>query len=246
MNKEKDISQYKRILAIGDIHGVYDKLLDLMNKVDFNPKDDLLIFLGDYIDRGPDSLKSLDYVRDLTIRFPEQVIALMGNHEDMCIRFYKEGNKDDTEFDDLDEYMIRAWLRNGGRETLEEFKFLKSEDVSARIQWMKSLPVSYKIGDFYFCHAGIRAFVPLDEQTKFDLLWIRSEFVSWYDGSMGTIVVGHTVTHNLKRHHWPSNQPPEEPVFLKNNIIFCDTGAYKKSGKLSCIDVLTKQFWQAG
>lgn len=57
--------QYRRILAVGDIHGMYQKLLSLMDQVQFNPAEDLLVFLGDYIDRGPQSLECLDYVMDL-------------------------------------------------------------------------------------------------------------------------------------------------------------------------------------
>ena len=63
--------QYKRILAVGDIHGMYQKLLSLMDQVQFNPADDLLVFLGDYIDRGPQSLECLDYVMDICKQFPD-------------------------------------------------------------------------------------------------------------------------------------------------------------------------------
>lgn len=63
--------QYRRILAVGDIHGMYQKLLSLMDQVQFNPAEDLLVFLGDYIDRGPQSLECLDYVMDLCKQFPE-------------------------------------------------------------------------------------------------------------------------------------------------------------------------------
>lgn len=59
---------YKRILAVGDIHGMYDKLIKLMDKVQFDPAEDLLVFLGDYIDRGPQSLECLDYVINLKQR----------------------------------------------------------------------------------------------------------------------------------------------------------------------------------
>ena len=75
---------YKRILAVGDIHGMYDKLIALMDKVQFNPDEDLLIFLGDYIDRGQQSLECLDYVMNLQKQYPERVICLKGNHEAMC------------------------------------------------------------------------------------------------------------------------------------------------------------------
>ena len=64
---------YKRILAVGDIHGMYDKLIALIEQVQFSPVEDLLIFLGDYIDRGPKSLECLDYVMNLQQQYPERV-----------------------------------------------------------------------------------------------------------------------------------------------------------------------------
>ena len=83
---------YKRILAVGDIHGMYGKLIALMEKVKFNPEEDILIFLGDYIDRGPQSLECLDYVMDLYKQYPERVVPLLGNHEAMCINYYEYEN----------------------------------------------------------------------------------------------------------------------------------------------------------
>ena len=79
---------YKRILAVGDIHGMYDKLIALIEQVQFSPVEDLLIFLGDYIDRGPKSLECLDYVMNLQQQYPERVVCLKGNHEAMCVNYY--------------------------------------------------------------------------------------------------------------------------------------------------------------
>ena len=195
---------YKRILAVGDIHGMYDKLIKLMEKVQFNPEEDLMIFLGDYIDRGPQSLESLDYVMNLQQQYPERVVCLKGNHEAMCVNYYWfKADKIGFILAGKDLQAALMWSGNGGKETKRQFTKLEKPELQARLSWMRKLPNCYQIEDFYFCHAGIA---------------------------------------------------PNTPQFLKNHIIMCDTGAYMDgiplnsrvvSGKLSCVDVLNKTFWQA-
>ena len=115
--------QYKRILAVGDVHGMYEKLKALMEIIQLNPAKDLLIFLGDYIDRGPQSLEALDYVMALNKQYPERAIPLLGNHEVMCLNYYryKEQSKSFM-VDGLDYEMAHVWLDNGGDETKKQFK----------------------------------------------------------------------------------------------------------------------------
>lgn len=149
--------QYKRILAVGDIHGMYQKLLSLMDQVQFNPDDDLLVFLGDYIDRGPQSLECLDYVMDLYKQYPERVIPLLGNHEAMCLNYYRyENRRRSYMMDCLDKQMVLVWLDNGGTDTHRQFKKLKRPELQKRLRWMQMLSNHYQVGDFYFCHAGIQ------------------------------------------------------------------------------------------
>ena len=120
--------QYKRILAIGDVHGMYEKLKALMEIIQLNPAKDLLIFLGDYIDRGPQSLEALDYVMALNKQYPERAIPLLGNHEVMCLNYYryKEQSKSFM-VDGLDYEMAHVWLDNGGDETKKQFKEVNSK-----------------------------------------------------------------------------------------------------------------------
>ena len=237
--------QYKRILAVGDIHGMYQKLLSLMDQVQFNPDDDLLVFLGDYIDRGPQSLECLDYVMDLYKQYPERVIPLLGNHEAMWLNYYRyENRRRSYMMDCLDKQMVLVWLDNGGTDTHRQFKKLKRPELQKRLRWMQMLSNHYQVGDFYFCHAGIQPFIPLEKQRERDLLWIREAFFELYDGRYGTIVVGHTPTQNLKKKYWAdSDTPPVIPQFFDNKIILCDTGAFIDDGKLSCVDVLASKYW---
>ncbi|MBQ6745079.1 MAG: serine/threonine protein phosphatase [Acidaminococcaceae bacterium] len=238
--------EYKRILAVGDVHGMYEKLITLMKKIQFNPAEDLLIFLGDYIDRGSQPLECLDYVKALSITHPGRVVPLIGNHEVMCLNYYRYKEQSRSfMMDGLDYEMAHVWLDNGGDKTKRQFKKLKRPELQKRLRWMRMLSNHYQVDKFYFCHAGIQPFIPLDRQREGDLLWMREGFFELYDGRVGTIVIGHTPVQELKRKHWTDGQPPTTPQFLDNNIIMCDTGTFMEGGKLSCVDVLTGKFWQA-
>ena len=246
LKKRSKGMEYKRILAVGDIHGMYDKLIALMEKVKFDPEDDMLIFLGDYIDRGPQSLECLDYVMNLYKQYPERVIPLLGNHEAMCINYYEYEARKRSLMDNFGKQMVLVWLDNGGKDTYKQFKTLKCPELQKRLRWMQMLSNHYQVGDYYFCHAGIQPYIPLKKQRESDLLWMREGFFDLYDGSNVRIVVGHTPTLVLKKKHWmDSDTPPTTPQFLDNNIILCDTGACMDGGKLSCVDVLSRNFWQA-
>ena len=240
------IMEYKRILAVGDIHGMYEKLVSLMELVQFDPDDDMLIFLGDYIDRGPQPLECLDYIIALNKQYSERVVPLLGNHEVMCLNYYRYKEQSRSfMMDGLDYEMAHVWLDNGGDKTKRQFKKLKRPELQKRLRWMRMLSNHYQVDKFYFCHAGIQPFIPLDRQREGDLLWMREGFFELYDGRVGTIVIGHTPVQELKRKHWTDGQPPTTPQFLDNNIIMCDTGTFMEGGKLSCVDVLTGKFWQA-
>ena len=247
---------YKRILAIGDIHGMYEKLKKLMDKVKFDPTEDLLIFLGDYIDRGPQPLECLNYVMRMQEQFPQRVICLKGNHEAMCTNYYwfKEDifgfliNGDNRRF-------AFIWTGNGGGETKKQFRKLSKPELQKYLHWMRGLLNHCQAEGFYFCHAGIAPEIPLEKQRERDLLWIREEFMERYDGRYGSIVIGHTPVQLFRYRYWQEEEPPTIPQFLENQVIMCDTGAYLDgmklsgsrvlTGKLSCVDVLNRQYWQA-
>ncbi len=232
--------EYKRILAVGDIHGMYKKLINLMEQVQFNPAEDLLVFLGDYIDRGPQSLECLDYVMGLQQKYPDKVVALMGNHEAMCvgyIQFYLLGR--DPYMRQFDLTLVCAWMENSGTCTYNQLRTLDDDGFDKRLSWMGSLPVHFQVDDYFFCHAGLDPWMSLCHQSIRDLLCSRKWFYN-YNGDE-TIVVGHTPAQLT--HYLPYGKPV--PRFLNNRIILCDTGAYMEGGKLSCVDVLSRNYWQA-
>jgi len=209
-----------RLLAVGDVHGYKLKLEALMEKVSPTPEDQV-IFLGDLIDRGPDSRGVIDYIFDFCRQHPNTVV-LRGNHEDLLIRCLDEPT------------MLALYLRNGGWPTIDSYggnsylNFMPSD----HLEFLRSRPHYYQAGSFLFVHAGLRPGVPLTDQKELDLLWIRHEFLN-SDFDWGPVIVtGHT--------------PQPKPVNHAKRIVL-DTGVCYPEyglGRLTCCDVLTRTFWQ--
>ncbi|MBQ9697861.1 MAG: serine/threonine protein phosphatase [Acidaminococcaceae bacterium] len=232
-----------RLMAVGDVHGQYEKLKTLMRRIKFDPKIDRLIFLGDLIDRGPESLQCFDYVMHLQKKYPESVIFLMGNHERHMLDYYDALAKTKDELDVRLLNRTSEWLMYGGDKTLPQLQQLGAKALQNRLDYARNLPLYYRAGDFYFCHAGVDPDVPLEAQQEKDLIWIREKFYNNYRGKE-TIVVGHTPIQNLQ-YMFKDITWDMYPVIRDNRIILCDTGACLEGGRLSCIDVITKYVWQA-
>lgn len=231
---------YSRVLAIGDVHGMYEKLIKLMDKIRFNPDEDLLIFLGDYIDRGPDPGRCLQYIFSLQQQYPDVVVCLMGNHEVMMSSYFmqKRGSYNNLIVD-----YAGSWLDNGGLETLKQLDEMDADTKEELLQWVMNLPVKYQYQDYFFCHAGVDPDVPLAVQNEFDMLWRRQQWWEQYKGEE-TLVVGHTPVQKVMKLTGKERRT-SKPLFLTNHVIMCDTGAYMSGGKLSCVDVLAGKVWQA-
>ena len=231
---------YSRVLAIGDVHGMYEKLIKLMDKIRFNPDEDLLIFLGDYIDRGPDPGRCLQYIFALQQQYPDVVVCLMGNHEVMMSSYFmqKRGSYNNLIVD-----YAGSWLDNGGLETLKQLDEMDADTKEELLQWVMNLPVKYQYQDYFFCHAGVDPDVPLAVQNEFDMLWRRQQWWERYKGEE-ILVVGHTPVQKVMKLTGKERHTPK-PLFLANHVIMCDTGAYMSGGKLSCVDVLAEKVWQA-
>jgi serine/threonine protein phosphatase 1 len=169
--------------AIGDIHGRHDLLQLLLRTVREHAQDSSyrLVFLGDYIDRGPESAAVLETVRSLQSALAGKVVCLMGNHEDMLL----------TAMDDP--VAVYWWLRNGGDATLGSFGIEAPYEIPGEVlDWLRGLSTSFEDEARYFVHAGLRPGRPFAEQTDEDKLWIREPFLS-IDYDFGKHVVhGHT------------------------------------------------------
>jgi serine/threonine protein phosphatase 1 len=216
-----------RLYAIGDIHGRFDLLEQLASEIrrDLNesrPERTVEIFVGDYVDRGPESRQVVEWLAT-SQPLTDERICLRGNHEELLL-----GALDDVA-------AMPDWLFNGGGETLKSYD-VKVEADGARMllelqsafhtalppvhrAFIASLPRMVDFDPYLFVHAGIRPGVPIDAQDPEDLVWIRQPFLdsSW---DFGRIVVhGHT--------------PVERPD-VRANRINIDTGAVFQ-GHLTCL-----------
>ncbi len=209
-----------KIFVIGDIHGERQKAVSFIESLSFNPYD-LVIFLGDYIDRGHDSKGMIDYLINFKKQHPK-TIFLKGNHEDMLLSFIDH------------EFSKEIYFYNGGETTLRSYGIPPSEYYYAKryvpynhLEFLNKLPLYYETKDYIFVHAGLRPGVPLQEQTPEDLLWIRYEFI-YSDYDFGKkVIFGHTVV--------------EEPLIMKNKIGI-DTGLVF-GGKLTILELPTLKFY---
>ena len=173
--------------AIGDVHGcrqMLDAVLDRCRHY-LGDRPARFVFLGDYIDRGPDSRGVVETLMDLQRRLPGGVVCLRGNHEALLIDAYATGD-------------VELWeVRNGGDATLasygiEELRQLPPEHLA----WFRSLPASFDDGRRFFVHAGVNPTRPLDAQDEHDLVWIREPFLSTARDYGRLIVHGHTPQRN--------------------------------------------------
>ena len=211
----------RRVYAVGDVHGCSDKLLRLHARIAEHAAGQpvetaVLVHLGDYVDRGPDTAGVL---RQLTgARLPMHTVNLLGNHEQMMLEAVTGGAPE----------LLAQWLRNGGRAALESWDIPPTvpprmlADLIPRddLAFVRTLARHYCDGSYVFVHAGLRPGRPLAAQTTQDLIWIREPFLSWEgEHEAGVVVHGHT--------------PKSEPV-VKSNRIGIDTGAVL-GGPLTCL-----------
>lgn len=218
------------VYAVGDVHGRADLLEKmhaaiLKDSIDVPAERKVVVYLGDYVDRGPHSKKVVDILLDRPLKGFERV-HLMGNHEAFLMEFLNDVEAGP------------GWFFNGGLATLASYgvKIGKNDELSyevlqrvqdefrekvseAHLDFYRTLEFSRTEGDFFFVHAGIRPGVPLDNQTDEDMLWIREEFLGCEEDYGKVIVHGHTIT-------W-------EPE-IKTNRIGIDTGAFA-SGVLTAL-----------
>lgn len=191
------------IYAIGDIHGQLDWLEIAIEKIIADGGAEArVVFLGDYIDRGPDSRGVIDYLIQQKKAHPNWVF-LKGNHDRFLDWYVEMPQRNDPHL-----MVGLSWLhpRLGGNETLRSYGLDVHDErrqgvvhaealeavPQAHIDFLKSLTLSYHTGDLFFAHAGIRPEIPLADQTEEDLLWIRQEFHKYTDPHPALIVHGHT------------------------------------------------------
>jgi serine/threonine protein phosphatase 1 len=218
------------VYAVGDIHGRVDLLAALHRLIVEDAShltpgtDKLVVYVGDYVDRGLESRQVIDLLLDRPL--PEfSAVHLLGNHDAWLLSFL------------VDAQVGPTWLRYGGDATLHSYGVsvglqrddarlhdklqaeLRARVPRRHVDFLQSLQLNYETGDFLFVHAGVRPTLPLDRQTAEDLLWIREPFLSWRRDLDKVVVHGHTVG--------------ADPI-VRNNRIGIDTGACW-TGCLTCL-----------
>jgi serine/threonine protein phosphatase 1 len=197
----RSVGAGQRVYAVGDVHGclVQLKALKALVAADNARKataDVTVLYVGDYVDRGADSKGVLDEIRR-PVEGIGAMVHLKGNHEAMMVQFLR------------DPIRARDWLHNGGLETLASFGVdgamakrgfdmdttrdaLSAALGAEREEWLHNLPLSTRIGDYFFCHAGVRPGIALEAQRENDLLWIREPFLNSRKDFGAMIIHGHT------------------------------------------------------
>jgi serine/threonine protein phosphatase 1 len=145
-----------------DIHGEYRGLELLLKHAEVDFRVDQLVFGGDYINRGIDSGGVIQKIKGLAEAYPENVVALIGNHEEMMRDYFRSGDQ--------------LWMSHGGRKTMREMEktFPREKERVQHIEWTLDLPLVYQYDQFVYTHAGLNPFQPLEQQSR-DILWM-SEF----------------------------------------------------------------------
>lgn len=225
-----------RAYAVGDIHGRLDLLNALLARIEADiaerPKvNSFIVFLGDLVDRGPDSAGVVERLR--TYRADgARAVFLAGNHEEILLRLLAG-----------EAGILKSWLKFGGAECaqsygidVEELKRLDERSAldmiarnvpKAHREFLNSFGDTFRFGDYLFVHAGIRPGLPLDEQERGDLRWIRDPFLSDEKEHGFVVVHGHTIVPEVEE---------------RRNRIGIDTGAYR-SGILTALAIEDDQRW---
>ncbi len=204
--------------VFGDIHGCLKHLSVLFENIKSIIKEnDTLIFLGDYIDRGPGSFEVIDFLLSISRNY--NAVFLKGNHEDMLEK-YLEG---------IDSY---TYLVNGGQQTLESYMNnsgdSKNPIIPEHLDFYKNLKLYHETDNYIFVHAGLKENVSLDKQNPFDLVWIRESFIYSTVDFGKRVVFGHT----------PFSKP-----LVEENKIGIDTGAVY-GRELTCVKLPDLEFIQ--
>ena len=212
-----------RLFAIGDIHGCVDELTAMLGTI--GPvRGDTVVFVGDYIDRGPAARDVIEVLLELN-RGAAEFVFLKGNHEDMMLSFLG-----------LPGHYGESFLFNGGLPTLESYGVPSAELALERIppnhmDFLKALATSYLRPPYLFVHAGISPLRQLEEQSVEDMLWIRQEFIFNPHQLGATVVFGHT---------------PMRAVMVEMPYkIGIDTGLVY-GGKLTCVEFNEGVLYQVG
>ena len=208
------IAPDRPFFAIGDIHGDYAGMEQILHRIEEISDDPMVVCVGDYVDRGERSAEVLGWMHHVNTLYPQDFVCLTGNHEQMIIQFLQdpEGQGD-------------RWLAFGGLQTLQSYQVSKQAGTSMTdlrdqladamgedlIRWLGDLPVSWQSGNVADTHAGADPSLPIGAQSRRNLIWGHADFQTAVRSDGVWVVHGHTIV--------------EQPE-VQNGRIAIDTGAY--------------------
>lgn len=215
-----------RCYVVGDIHGCLDEMSSLLETLPLE-RSDRIVFLGDYVDRGPDSKGVISYLIDWQRTGRYEMIFLKGNHEDMFLSYLG-----------LNGHYGEMFRFNGGDATLSSYGIttkrsdpeeILSQIPKSQIDFLTSLKTLYIMEPYLCVHAGVHPSRPLDQQIEVELIWIRDEFILNEHPLPYTVLFGHTLQ--------------KEVLFHLPYKIGLDTGLVY-GNKLSCLEVNEEVLYQ--
>jgi serine/threonine protein phosphatase 1 len=210
-------------LVIGDVHGHYDALSGLLEHISPD-KDDEVYFLGDLIDRGPQSAQVVEFV------MKNNYNCIQGNHEIMLI--------DALGGEQVNHRMLQGWLQNGGNSTV--ISYGQKMPSIEHIEWIKTLPLYFDLDDYWLVHAGVDPHLTLEQQSSDQFCWIRRQFHSSHKPYFNdkTIIIGHTITFTFK-----GLKPGQ--LATGEGWIGIDTGVYhREQGWLTALELNDSMVYQ--
>ena len=225
--------------VIPDIHGCFRTLKTLIEFQIVPEKDDELIFLGDYIDRGPDSKGVIDYIMGLEEK-GFKVTVLMGNHEDYCITAWEEDQEMKSFFGIRPKTKTqKEWETYGGKQALESFGVDRPRDIDRKyIDWMKNLKYYYELDDFIIVHAGLDFDNEAPMEDKYSMIWIREFDVKPAKINNKKVIHGH-VPVNLEFIDMAVNAADSRYIDLDNGIYFSNRAGY---GNLVALELNSMEY----
>jgi len=240
-----------RYFAIGDIHGEDELLHALLVRLEsvIQP-DDTVVFMGDYVDRGPSVRKTIDEILHFKTQVHPRTICLKGNHEEQMLDFLEHPTLfwlDDMEgWPTVESYLPGATQQHchelaAGKpidqQLVQTAERLRQAMPKEHIQFFGSLELFFKEGPYLFVHGGINMKLPWEEQSEEDLLWTDGRKLRGHWKGPETLIVGHKPTHRVADEFWG------KPI-LDDYLIMVDTGS-GKTGVLTAVSLPDRQVFQA-
>ncbi|MEM9002743.1 MAG: metallophosphoesterase family protein [Cyanobacteria bacterium P01_F01_bin.86] len=206
-----------RRIFIGDVHGHFDGLMQLLDKL-APASEDQIYFVGDLIDRGPQSAQVVNYVRQ------QEYLCVLGNHEQLLLNAFSKKR--------MNGQALHGWLYSGGQATLASYNN-DLDWLGEHLDWFRSLPIYLDLDDIWLAHAGLDPTLEVTEQTAEECCWVRDIFHRnpnpYFADKL--IITGHTITFTFP--DIPAGQIVSGPGWID-----IDTGAYHpKSGWLTAVDI---------